>query len=343
VSGSVIETCTNWPFGDGQTCTPSDYDPLHFATSLRDLEDNQDHFWFRQYFSAKGVWTSPDPAGMMAANAGNPQSWNRYAYSGDNPVTYFDPFGLQNTKISAIPDDHGGCAIMGMQMPCSIVGALISSGLAFPASTSAGPCEQSQHTGAVFCGDPNIDAPRTLFDPATFVMPATGIAASFIESSGPGNGFCSNIPSTGASYPFRTSTGELRLQFNGSGNLTGIGVQLTGPNDIYNGSGLRIGPNTFVGYSLGSQTSITAGFSNPVLVKGSWGINASIQSATFSNGTFSSVNGSVALGGVSVPLTSSLLRWGANRSDGAKGVFTSMLQGANSISNRVTCASLFGK
>jgi RHS repeat-associated protein len=105
VSGSVIETCTSWPFGDGQTCTPSDYDPLHFATSERDVEDNQDHFWFRQYFSAKGVWTSPDPAGMMVADPGNPQSWNRYQYVRNDPVSYFDPFGL-TPKPVAPPDPN---------------------------------------------------------------------------------------------------------------------------------------------------------------------------------------------------------------------------------------------
>jgi RHS repeat-associated protein len=47
----------------------------------------------RQY-STEGRWVSPDPAGLAAVNPANPQSWNRYAYVLNNPLTYTDPDGL---------------------------------------------------------------------------------------------------------------------------------------------------------------------------------------------------------------------------------------------------------
>jgi RHS repeat-associated protein len=51
-------------------------------------------FPFRDY-SAKGRWTSPDPAGLVAVDPTNPQSLNRYAYVLNNPLANTDPTGLE--------------------------------------------------------------------------------------------------------------------------------------------------------------------------------------------------------------------------------------------------------
>ncbi|MHB8413748.1 MAG: RHS repeat-associated core domain-containing protein [Candidatus Acidiferrales bacterium] len=49
---------------------------------------------FREY-GIQGRWPSPDPAGMAAANPANPQSWDRYAYVMNNPLTSTDPSGMR--------------------------------------------------------------------------------------------------------------------------------------------------------------------------------------------------------------------------------------------------------
>jgi RHS repeat-associated protein len=59
-----------------------------------DSETSLDHTWFRQYSSQFARWTSPDPAGLAAVDPSNPQSWNRYAYVGNNPMNSIDPSGL---------------------------------------------------------------------------------------------------------------------------------------------------------------------------------------------------------------------------------------------------------
>ena len=51
-------------------------------------------FLFRRYSPVEGRWISPDPAGLAAVDITNPQTWNRYAYLANNPLSYIDPLGL---------------------------------------------------------------------------------------------------------------------------------------------------------------------------------------------------------------------------------------------------------
>jgi RHS repeat-associated protein len=44
-------------------------------------------------YGIQGRWPSPDPLGLGAANLGDPQSWNRYAYVDNNPLAVTDPSG----------------------------------------------------------------------------------------------------------------------------------------------------------------------------------------------------------------------------------------------------------
>ena len=61
-------------------------------------------FLFRQYTPSQGRWLVPDPAGLSAVDITNPQTWNRYAYVGSNPLSNVDPLGLQQ-------DSGGGVVI----------------------------------------------------------------------------------------------------------------------------------------------------------------------------------------------------------------------------------------
>ena len=51
-------------------------------------------FPLRQQSPNQGRWLVPDPAGMAAVDITNPQTWNRYAYVGNNPLSNVDPLGL---------------------------------------------------------------------------------------------------------------------------------------------------------------------------------------------------------------------------------------------------------
>jgi RHS repeat-associated protein len=64
-----------------------------YALTERDEATGLDHTWWRKYENAAGRWTSPDPfKGSMTID--DPQSFNRYAYVGNDPINFIDPSGL---------------------------------------------------------------------------------------------------------------------------------------------------------------------------------------------------------------------------------------------------------
>jgi len=93
LTGANYRTCENLPFGDGQACQLSTPES-EFAGLLYDPATNLYSATFRNHSVSQGHWMSPDPAGLAAVDPTNPQSWNRYAYVGNNPLNYVDPTGL---------------------------------------------------------------------------------------------------------------------------------------------------------------------------------------------------------------------------------------------------------
>jgi RHS repeat-associated protein len=80
-----------------------------FTGKERDNENGLDYFGARYFSGPHGRFTSPDLPHVDQA-AGNPQSWNLYAYVRNNPLRYTDPtgrvcvWGLGNTCNSSIPN-----------------------------------------------------------------------------------------------------------------------------------------------------------------------------------------------------------------------------------------------
>jgi RHS repeat-associated protein len=97
---SIYDTFDYLPFGEqtlGGTSTTH-----KFTGDEHDSETNPglDHTWFRQYSSSSGRWMTPDPLGINAADATNPQSWNGYVYVHNYPLNRIDPLGM---------NEYGGC------------------------------------------------------------------------------------------------------------------------------------------------------------------------------------------------------------------------------------------
>jgi RHS repeat-associated protein len=116
-----------YPYGVEYTLTVNDREK--YATYTRDSVTGLDYAVNRYYSSQWGRFLSPDPYGGSAAT-GNPQSWNRYAYVGSDPVNSTDPSGLAILAPDGPdgPDDPGSGPIWGFNGPSSSGGGWLFGG-----------------------------------------------------------------------------------------------------------------------------------------------------------------------------------------------------------------------
>ena len=68
-----------------------------FDSAWQDSGSNTYHTLNREYSPTQGRWLTPDPSGLAAVDPSNPQTWNRYVYVTNNPISFTDPTGLVRT------------------------------------------------------------------------------------------------------------------------------------------------------------------------------------------------------------------------------------------------------
>jgi RHS repeat-associated protein len=101
------------PFGEVYN-SPTTY-LYEFAELKGNLTDNLWDADARHYHAKQGRWVSPDPGGLGVVDPSNPQTWNRYAYVGNNPLSAIDPSGLDTSTDCGGPctpivsNIGGGC------------------------------------------------------------------------------------------------------------------------------------------------------------------------------------------------------------------------------------------
>ena len=105
-TGAVVQDATHYPWGQLWQSPGSFGGNWNFAAfGVLEPTTNLYPTPFRRYSSTQGRWTSPDPAGLGAANPANPQSWNRYAYVLNDPMRLRDPLGLRDCDNDDDPED----------------------------------------------------------------------------------------------------------------------------------------------------------------------------------------------------------------------------------------------
>jgi RHS repeat-associated protein len=81
-----------YPYGEIRTNTTGNQN-LMFATYPKDTGTGLNYAMNRYYSNQWGRFLTPDPY-QASAQLENPQSWNRHAYVGNDPMNFVDPSGL---------------------------------------------------------------------------------------------------------------------------------------------------------------------------------------------------------------------------------------------------------
>ena len=98
-TGATLEEDLDYyPYGGIASGSSSDH--YLFTGKERDTESGLDSFGARYYTSGMGRFTSPDPL-LSSGQLSNPQAWNRYTYTLNNPLRIVDPTGLWDWDESA--------------------------------------------------------------------------------------------------------------------------------------------------------------------------------------------------------------------------------------------------
>jgi RHS repeat-associated protein len=106
VYGNVISTIELDPYGaNTNRSSNSAFQPQNFATYIRDGNGGQDAMARR--YSVSGRFSQPDPYGG-SYDFSDPQSFNRYAYVGGDPVNRRDPSGLGDHGADTHDPNSGG-------------------------------------------------------------------------------------------------------------------------------------------------------------------------------------------------------------------------------------------
>ena len=90
-TGTILDDSDFYPFGGERIVLSSSGNNYKFTAKERDTESGLDNFGARYNSSSMGRFMSPDSSSYSTLK--NPQSWNLYAYTLNNPLNYIDPDG----------------------------------------------------------------------------------------------------------------------------------------------------------------------------------------------------------------------------------------------------------
>ena len=190
-------------------------------------------FLYREHSPVQGRWLSPDPSGLAAANPSDPQSWNRYAYTGNRPLNSVDSSGLVTSPCF---EDWGlDCDYPGPPDPCDptvdplcIFPPILPPG--FP-GVPPGDYPPPQRKGGVWPGNRTPGLPTGLgtspFDLASLLGLSPGTQCGDFGVCNPiGNEF-EDTATLGAAVPVCVAQPELCIA-----GIIGIGIVVYGPQII---------------------------------------------------------------------------------------------------------------
>ena len=200
-------------------------------------------FLLRQHSAAQGRWLVPDPAGLAVVNLTNPQTWNRYAYVANNPLSNVDPLGLCGEITAGIgmsPSTKSGAALI-------TLASTLGFNVAFPYAGQAKPASGGNIAGA------NVGLNQS----AASVAEAA-ISATQLDGAAHGSGFVA-IGFSGGAEANLSAFQNLGITSNASNTVLldpglGIGTSVAAGVPVYEGTApLSTAVNLWSGLVSGSN------------------------------------------------------------------------------------------
>lgn len=203
-SSAIVARHDYLPFGEelssviglrssSQGYAATDTNRFKYGLTERDASTGLDHTWFRKYENLSGRLTTPDPySGSMSI--GDPQSFNRFTYTGNDPVNFSDPSGLCTFNINIF--NNAGLSQHQQQILRNEISRIFGTAgqsVAFNNFMAADVAAGSYNLTIQRAGNPSliqqgIDAPgwtptnRAIGLPGNAGFASTGVLASVIQS-----------------------------------------------------------------------------------------------------------------------------------------------------------------
>jgi RHS repeat-associated protein len=131
VSGDKVAYHVYYPFGEEATAFNQDTERMKFTGHERDLAspagtgDDLDYMHARHESPLTGRFLGTD---VVEGKAGQPQSWNRYAYVRNNPLKFLDPDGQETASVFMCPGTLSCGGPLPVRQEIALWGGIVSAG-----------------------------------------------------------------------------------------------------------------------------------------------------------------------------------------------------------------------
>jgi len=129
-----------------------------------DAETGLYYYGARYYSPALGRFTSPDPKVVSRQRMFDPQQWNMYSYSRNNPTSYFDPDGKEVRAL-----DAGALTHIQQTLPANVRSSVV---------TDKNGAISSKALNSVQSNDANFQALKGMVNAKGIVEVSTGPSAT---------------------------------------------------------------------------------------------------------------------------------------------------------------------
>jgi len=238
VQGGYAGRTSDW----GTLSNGTDYLNQRYTGAERDTETTLDFLQARYLANQQARFVSADPAGNFVADPTNPQTWNMYSYTWNNPLAFVDPTGLCTVVNGQYAEDGGQPCPPPPSSSVTVSGDPFATPGIYQPGTCYGIIVDGEYTGSTCPGGggggatggggggtgppPQLPAPSTGCVRARFVSAAKGLVSLGVARTKFGL-VVGSLASTPVTGPVGIA-GAVYGIVGAAGNVAAAGIQFVG-------------------------------------------------------------------------------------------------------------------